>query len=203
MITIESLRQKVAEVTLRRKMADMDLDRISREYESILAYKEHIDSAQRIIQAVAIETQSAVRFNIEQIVNTALDAVFGGEYVFKLEFEIKRNKTEASLALYENGHPIDPMRGGSGGVKDILSFSLRIALLLISKNKKVLSLDEIMKGVSSDLRDKAYQILSTLSSKLGIQCIMVSHDPQIFDIADRTIRIAKLRSEEWSISQLL
>ena len=150
-----------------------------------------IEEAQAFIQQVAKDTQEQIRYHLEDIVNMALDTVFPMCYTFHIVFEIKRNKTEARLCLFDGEREIDPMFSNGGGVKDILTFALRVALLLISKNRRVLILDEPFKSISADLKDAAFQIMRRLSTELGIQIIAITHDEGMIGIADKVIRVSK------------
>lgn len=147
-----------------------------------------IEEAQVIFQQAAKDAQEQIRFHLEDIVNLALDAVFPGRYKFRIFFEIKRNKTEARIALLDGEYEIDPMYSNGGGVTDILSFALRIALLIISKNRKVLILDEPFKFISNDLKEDAFGIMKRLSEELGIQIIAVTHESEMIDKADKVIK---------------
>jgi ABC-type Mn2+/Zn2+ transport system ATPase subunit len=67
--------------------------------------------------------------------------------------------------------------------------------LVISKNEKVLVLDEPMKAVSVDLREDVYSILKTLSTEMGLQVIMTSHDEYAKAIADKIFEFTLIGGE--------
>ena len=148
-----------------------------------------IEETQTFLQQVARDTQEQIRFHLEDIVNLALDTVFPGRYQFRIFFEIKRDRTEARISLLRGEREVDPMYSNGGGIKDILAFALRIALLLISKNRKLLLLDEPFKYISEDLKEAAFGIMKRLSAELGIQIIAVTHDEQMVEIADKVIKV--------------
>lgn len=156
------------------------------------------EEAQVLFQQVAKDTQEQIRFHLEDIVNLALDAVFPDRYEFRIIFEIKRNKTEARIALLDGGHELDPMFSNGGGLKDILSFALRVALLIISKNRRVLILDEPFKFISADLKEQAFGIMKRLSTELGIQIIAVTHDKEMIEVADKVIPIRKTKGVSYA-----
>ena len=137
-----------------------------------------IEEAQTFLQLVAKETQEKIRFRLEDIVNLALTSVFGTKYRFEIRFEMKRGQTEAELVLWDGENEMDPMEANGGGLTELLSFVLRISLLIISKNRRVLILDEPFRCVSDDLLDVVYALLKRLSEELGIQIIMVTHQQE-------------------------
>jgi DNA repair exonuclease SbcCD ATPase subunit len=186
-----NLLEKVNQCSVKKKMLVSRKDSLETQLLGKTEMLKSIQEAQALIQTVAKETQEQVKFHIEDIVNMAIDAVFPDMYEFRLIYEIKRNKTEARIVLMEQGSEIDPLEATGGGNNDIIAFALRVALLIISKNRKTLILDEPMKFLSEDVKPKAYEILQRLSSELGIQIIAVSHDPLMIGIADKEVKVKK------------
>jgi DNA repair exonuclease SbcCD ATPase subunit len=159
-----------------------------------------IEEAQTFLQLVAKETQEKIRFRLEDIVNLALTSVFGTKYRFEIRFEMKRGQTEAELVLWDGENELDPMEANGGGACDCISFALRVALLIISKNRKVLILDEPMKFVSADLQDTCYDIMKRLSHELDIQIIAVTHEESFIEKADKVYRIQQKEGVSWAQS---
>ena len=149
-----------------------------------------LEEALVFVQDVAKRTQEQLVLHIQDVVNTALGTCFPNEYEFQLQFEIKRNKTEAKLVFLKHGFEIDPMEASGGGVVDVASFALRIAAWSLGKTNNVICLDEPMKFLSRDLQPRAGEILKEISQKLGIQFIMVSHVSDIIQSADRVFEIS-------------
>lgn len=153
-----------------------------------------LEQAQVFLQKVAQDTQSKLKFQVEDIVNLALDTCFPNEYEFKLNFNISRGKTDAELLFLSKstGKEIDPMSSVGGGVVDITSFALRISAFALEQGiDNVIILDEPFRFISKDLQSRAGDILKKLSQKLGIQIIMVTHIDNMIDIADRLFEVRK------------
>lgn len=159
-----------------------------------------IEGAQVFIQNVAKKTQEKLKYCIEDIVQLALDAVFPNEYDFQVEFEIKRGRTEAKLSFLKHGESIDPISAAGGGVVDVASFALRLAVWSLGKTAKTIILDEPMKFLSKDKIDQAGMILKKLSEKLGIQVIMVTHIPELTEYSDRVFRVEMKKEGQWKKS---
>ena len=153
-----------------------------------------LEQAQAFLQKVATDTQSELKFQIEDIVNLALETVFPNEYVFQVLFNISRGKTEAELVFLDQktGRQIDPMNASGGGVVDLTSFALRIASYALEQgNDNVIILDEPFRFVSRDLVSRAGEILKVLSEKLNLQIILVTHIPELIDVADKVFEVKK------------
>jgi DNA repair exonuclease SbcCD ATPase subunit len=153
-----------------------------------------VEEAQFAIQSVAQETQSQLRIHISSIVSMALDSIFEEPYKFDINFVIKRGQTEASIKFKKDGNEIDPMSASGGGPVDIAAFALRIALWNISKPKpnNTIILDEPLKFLSKDLRPRAGLLFKELSKSLGIQFIIVTHDPELIEIADKIFKVRQV-----------
>ena len=153
-----------------------------------------LEQAQAFLQKVAQDTQSQLKFQIEDIVNLALETCFPNEYEFQLQFNVARGKTDAELAFLsqKTGRPIDPMNASGGGVVDITCFALRIASYALEQGvDNVIILDEPFRFISRDLQARAGEILKSLSTKLGLQIVMITHIGQMIDVADKVFEVKK------------
>lgn len=155
-----------------------------------------IEIAQISIQEVAQKTQAELQFFISDMVDAAISAVFPeNSYNFKCEFVQRRGKTEADLFLADaKGNRIKPSDAEGGGLVDIVSFALRICLWSLTKSSRAtFFLDEGLKFLSRDLLPKAGELVKELSTRLGLQIIMVSHLDELIDMADRVIEVKKVK----------
>jgi len=139
-------------------------------------YKATIEALQ-ILQNIAKTLQQNAHTRIADLVSHCLRAVFGGEYGFKIEFEKKRNKTEAKLLFTKNELEVDPLTESGGGVVDVASFALRFATLLLTKPKKskLLVLDEPFKHLSAEYTNRVRLLLEKLAEEKDVQIVAVTH----------------------------
>lgn len=167
------------------------LDDYDVELEELEKSKGHAEQALIIIQTVAKQTQEQLEYKISELVSLALESVFDEPYKMVLQYETKRNKTEANLLFERNGERFHPLSSAGGGAVDIASFALRVALwsLSIEKTEPTLVLDEPFRFLSRDLLGKAGLMLKEISNKLGLQIIMVSHLEELIDGADKVFQV--------------
>ncbi|ETR66913.1 MAG: chromosome segregation ATPase [Candidatus Magnetoglobus multicellularis str. Araruama] len=112
----------------------------------------------------------------------------------KIDFISKRNKTECEIYLLDDdGNRVNPLDDNGGGLSDIVSFSLRMASWAISSTDNLIVLDEPFKFLSKELRPLAGNLLKELSNKLNLQVIMVTHDQEMIDIADKIFVVKKVK----------
>ena len=153
-----------------------------------------IEQSQAFLQRVAQQTQEHLKFQVEDIVNLALETCFPGEYTFQIMFNISRGKTDAELVFLDQktGRQVDPMNASGGGVVDLTCFALRIACYALERGiDNVIVLDEPFRFLSRDLQERAGEILRNMSKKMNLQIILVSHIGEIINVADKVFEVKK------------
>jgi len=148
-----------------------------------------LEQARTIIKTVALQTQRELEYHINSITTSALEAVFPDPYEFKLEFVERGEKTEADAYFLKNGEQIDPMSGSGGGAVDIAAFSLRASVWRLKPSRAVLILDEPFRFLSRDLQPRAAEMLKEISKKLKLQIIMVTHNEDLLECADKVFMV--------------
>jgi len=145
------------------------------------------EQAREIIREVGIKTQQQLSFHISDITSLALEAVFSDPYKLVVEFIQRRNKTECDLYFDRDGNRIDPLSASGGGVVDIVAFALRIASWSMQrpKSRNVIILDEPLRFLSADHQEQASLMIKEVSQKLGIQFIIITHEPILAAHADK------------------
>jgi len=191
---VEKIRQMFLQSKGMLKQIDSDLTSNKNKLQGLNNRIKLLEQAQAFLQKIAQSTQEKLKMNVEDIVNLALETCFPNEYVFKLNFNIARGKTDAELVFLsqKTGRELDPMNCAGGGVVDITAWSLRLACYALEQGTdNVIILDEPMKFVSKDLQARVGEILKTLSEKLNLQIIMVTHINEMIDIADKVFEVKK------------
>lgn len=174
-------------------------------------YLDTVEKAQAFIQSVAKRTQEQLKFHVEDVVQLAIDALFPDEYVFSMEFDIKHGRTSCSLVFKKNGYPVDILKAAGGGLVDIASLALRIAIWSIGRTDNVLILDEPVARIQpAELQAEAWAIIKELSKKLNLQFIIVSNSTNngeaIHMVADKEFKVTKkletIQGKQWKVSSV-
>jgi DNA repair exonuclease SbcCD ATPase subunit len=138
-------------------------------------------------------TQDKIIHYFEDITSSMLRLVYGDEYSLKLSFVFRRDKNECDLAVYKGGVEVSLKDECGGGVVDIVSFAMRLAVWSLQSDKTmpIFILDEPFKYVSADKLTLVGRAISDLSKRLGLQVIMVSHSDELIEIADKAFRVTE------------
>jgi DNA repair exonuclease SbcCD ATPase subunit len=191
-VNIKEYRDKYSKAFARRSLLSEQQQKVQQDIATLSSREKAIEETVSYVQQIAKQTQEQVKFQLEDIVNMALNAVYASKYRFSVLIEAKRGGTEAKLVLLnENGDELDPMDSTGGGVCDILSFALRIALLIISKNDRILIMDEPFKYISKDVKESAMEIIKRISHDLDVQIICVTHDAELIECSDRVFQVTQ------------
>ena len=165
-----------------------------------------IDEAKVLIRDVAKQTQDQLVYHISEIATLALQAVFPNPYSLEVEFtDERRGKTECDIWLVKKGNRAIPLASTGHGPADIASLALLISVWSLRKprTRPILILDEPMKAVDLDLRPVASAMLKEISSRLGMQVLLVTHDPNLVGAADRIFEVGQVEDEDgWDVSEI-
>jgi len=151
------------------------------------------ENAELIIQKVALETQAEIQIYVSDLVSLALSSVYDDAYEFKLDFKIKRGKTECSPVFTRDGKDYVPGKETGGGPVDIASFALRLALYCLQKGRinNTILLDEPSRFLDIKSKPRFAKLISRLSKELDVQFLIVTHDVAYTEKADKVFEIEK------------
>ena len=178
MISIQQMRERAG--TIRQTFIDS-----RREVESNQAllegYHAMRKTAEEAAAAVTNAAQAAqMRFAgvVAGVVTESLNSVYpDNPYEFKLEFRECAGKTVVDTLLYRDGEPLDPMTGVGGGVRDILAFALRVALLVLTATdhtRKFMGLDEPFVQLHGVVKQRrAYETMESVGKQFGLTILCV------------------------------
>jgi hypothetical protein len=178
-----------SQITLQQQLETAENNTIALQARSVGA-----ERLAAMVQEASARTQKKIEYHIGHVVTLALQAIFTEAYEFKLKFEKRRKGTECELWLLKDGKQCDPLVQSGGGVCDIISFSLRVALLSIAADRnrirKALILDEPFRNLHGKEKQKrTSEIINLLSKEYKLQIIMVSDVREINYTADKVFNL--------------
>lgn len=187
MLEIEKLKNQFISFRTECKLILNSLEIKEQEFKILKEYNENLQKARAVVASAGMITQTYLKEYIENLITTALQAVFEEDYQFIIDFDIKRNRPEAKISLKIRGEEVDPKDSVGGGVLDVASFALRVVLWSIQnpRSSNTIVLDESFKFLHGNL-ENASQLLKKLSKDLGLQFIIVTQLDELSQYADKT-----------------
>jgi len=177
----------------------------SEKQEALTQAKKDIELWQQVqvlFSKVSEFARAQLKARIEETVTAALQAVFERDDIaFQIEIRTINNQPAASwqvVSYYGVGEDISTVSGNpedarGGGVSDIVSLALRLALLELARPKPAgpVLLDEVGKHVSRNYAPNVAAFLKQYAQKTGRQIILITHDPNLAEVADVSYRVSQ------------
>lgn len=193
---ISNLRGRLEEQRGAKKVLQRQLDNISSDLDYHVKNQKLYSDSVLLLQKISKEVQEETVVKISNIVTKACQYIFESKEEFVIKTEIKRNvpNTRFYLKTFKGGEEVllDPLEEEGGGKVDIIAFALRLASLLLCRPslEKILVFDEPFKNVSrqngdTNYRERAAQFMKDICQEYNIQVIMVTHDKEFINVADK------------------
>lgn len=130
---------------------------------------------------------------IKRIVSVGMTECFG--YQIELEPEIvdRRGVQGLDLKLKIEGS-IRELDQVGGGLVDVLSFILQVAVVKLTSAAPVLILDEPFKHLSKNYLSRISELVNSLATMMDLQIIIVTHETQLV-AGDRVYRLVNTNGE--------
>jgi DNA repair ATPase RecN len=194
------------ELTRRRAERDLHLRRLEEvEKRKVQCEKERdrLEKVRILLQLSAEHARIQAKQQLETLVTNALRYIFGPSFKFELELSAHGGNPTAEfyVATEWDGQVIKnrPQDARGGGIVDIISLALRIALIESFKPRPdgPFILDEPGKHVSEDYIVPMVEFLKSVGETFGRQIIMVTHNVHLAESADSAwhVRLASGKSE--------
>ena len=187
------IRDKFIQMKGRKEQLETDLKRVKKNIKQAEQRQEDVLRARTVLQKVAQETQNKLVYHISNIVNMALGSVLPDPYKLVIHFPERRNTVECDLLFEKDGEEMKPETSSGGGALDIAAFALRCVFWSFEQTRPIIILDEPFRYVSVDLQSKVGDMLKSISEKLGLQIIMVSHLLNIIAGADKIFEVTQTK----------
>jgi len=134
---------------------------------------------------------------IEALQSEGVRAVFNDQDLqVRADVEVVRGKVNVSLVTSqrkENGDLIEgaALEGFGGAVSTVQSILLRLAIIFRRGLRPVLFLDETLPAFDDRYIHNMAAFLKTLCRRMGVDILLVTHNPTLVDAGDRAYRIRR------------
>lgn len=152
------------------------------------------DLVQILLQKTSDYARQQAKTRIEEIVTQALTVVFDKEYRFIVGLEVKANQPVAEYFLESEGVRTQlkpPDYDNGGGIVDIVSLALRLAIGELSGVTGPLFLDEVGKHVSQEYQQNVGYFLKEYGDSFNRQIILITHNTHLAEIGDVSIGVTE------------
>jgi chromosome segregation ATPase len=191
---LEELKDIVFTKEAEYKLLNEQLDSLRINCASVKSYIAELIEARNIITEASRITQEQFKEFVEQLTTLAIQSVFPDkDYRFIVDFTLQSNRSMIELLVQQGDkEPYVPEDEQGGALLDIISFVLRVILWSLERprSRNVIVLDEPFR-FCGDLTSLAASFMKEISHKLKIQVIMVTHNRDLVEIADRCWEVTR------------
>lgn len=165
---------------------------LSTEVAELATDVEDLDRVTVLLNSLGEERQIAAQASIEELVTRGLQMIFDDTLSFHIVQNVRGKtavvdfvvRTTIGTSVIET--PVMDARGG--GLAAVIGFLLRLVVMLMGRDPReanLLVLDETFAHVSAEYLEAVGQFLREVVDKTGVQIIMVTHQPEFAEFADR------------------
>ncbi|MBO7614995.1 MAG: hypothetical protein J6T15_04805 [Bacilli bacterium] len=169
---------------------------ISQELKDLIAKEHNFELAVDLMKKL-VEGMSRSQINhLETLINSALSTIFyDRQYSVELVVTELRNTNNLQILLNEvqdDGTVIKTKLEDNGfGVKSIIGFILQVYFIIYYKQYPILFLDEAFTQLSKQYLPYLKSLINDLSKQYGFIFVLVTHDRDLMELADRTYLVNK------------
>ncbi|MCG1011788.1 ATPase [Tepidanaerobacter sp. GT38] len=178
-----------------KEKLEKDLNAKQNELEEVANLIDVLEQVRLLLQRASEYAREQIKQQIEMLVTHCLQFVFGPNLEFEIELSEVRGKTNAEFYVVSTYDDVKiktkPQDARGGGVVDVISLALRIAVIQSTDLYKdgPLILDEPAKHVSNEYINNVAQFLKQISDVFHRQIIMVTHNQYLSEIADLAYKV--------------
>ena len=173
-----------------------DFANVSKELKDLITKEHNYELAVELMKKL-VEGMSRGQINhLESLINSALSTIFfDRQYTVELVVTELRNTNNLQIILNEvldDGSVIKTKLEDNGyGVKSIIGFILQVYFIIYYKQYPILFLDEAFTQLSKQYLPYLKSLINDLASKYGFTFVLVTHDRDLMELADRTYLVEK------------
>lgn len=186
---IEKFRSKINDLKAEKRVLTAQLKEKQQQKEEVEKFGIDALEARAIIQSVAEKTQQNMVKYFTSLITPLIQAIWGDNREFEMEFAQKRNTTECNVWVNKDGNRAGLFDSSGGGLANIVAIGCRLAFWFLEKSTRpIMFLDEPFSALnSSEYQQRISETIKELSEKLGMQFIIISDQEYIE--ADRLFRV--------------
>jgi DNA repair ATPase RecN len=179
----------------KRDTLEMQLANCQERLRTIDMESENLSKASAFLQTLSDQTRQQILDKISGIVTDALQKIKDKNLTFRMDLSTSGNQVDLDFIVHDRLLNMDQdiLQSAGGTIADIVTFPLRVSLLLKwdPELARVLIMDENLKFVSVADQAPLSDFVRQLTEQLKLQVILVTHSETISSRAHRVFQVSK------------
>jgi DNA repair exonuclease SbcCD ATPase subunit len=175
----------------KRTVLKKELNEQTRQLGGVQRHLDVVKSANWVLGEAIKRVQTSFKEIVETLITSSIKSIYKRDITFSLQFEQKGRGLECRPVTMEDGEEFDLDGEIGGGLLDIISFTSKIVFWKIQgTGRPIFFFDEPFRflGHGSTILFVG-QLLRKLSDSLKIQFIIITHESELAEIADRSFNV--------------
>lgn len=153
------------------------------------------EEASKLLAQYADERQEQVLQIIQNIASVGLSQVFDEPMELKINQVVRARRVEMDVTVKTGDLETSILDARGGGLAAVAGFLLRASVLLLTPEaRKLMVLDEVFAHLSEDYIPRLAQFLSELCERSSLQIILVTHQPEFEEYANKVFRVERVNA---------
>nr|WP_078395397.1 ATPase [Shouchella patagoniensis] len=194
-LELQAAKEKWTRLDEKKKLLS---DRLKKAEAELVEFEDTMDTYEKariLLQQSAEYARKQAKQQMETLVTNALQYVFGPLISFEIELEEHGSRAVAEMFVVSDYEGVKvktkPQDSRGGGVVDIVTLALRVALMETTQPRQAgpLLLDEPGKHVSGEYTHYLYEFLKSLATMFGRQIVMITHNQHLTESGDKAFMV--------------
>jgi DNA repair exonuclease SbcCD ATPase subunit len=179
---IKSLSDNITTISAAKRFLESRLDECDSKIKSSEYSIELCNKIQQLFKSWLEESIDKNINSISELTTNGLKQVIDDQDIqFKIIPEQKGGRLCMRFAVEHDGVEGDPLSNFGGGASAVIAVILRLSIMSRLSMNKLLILDESLSALANAYVPNAADLLRNLSSEMGINILMVTHNPEFLD----------------------
>lgn len=146
--------------------------------------------ARLLLEQYSETEQEQLKSKVEALVSRGLQTIFGPGYYFTISMRVLRKQAAMEFTIVRELVERDPMDSHGGGLVNVIALVLRLTIVALTPGlSRTVVLDEPFAQLSQGYIEGMGRFIRELVDATDMQLIIVSHEAEIADVADKAYRL--------------
>lgn len=198
--TLSEVRSKYDHAVSLKQVYARQIEVNQAELDSVKTELDNVSKAKVFLQTVVDEAQGEIKADMDGLVTMAVRTIFGDSYRFDLQIDRQSTNAPYKPVVWESIDGVEyeytPKDEMGGSMMDPIAFIIRVVLRSLEAEpcRNAFWLDEPMKNMGKgQLLANAGAMLREVSHSLGLQLIIITHEPELAEMGDKVYYLRRTK----------
>lgn len=197
-LTTTKITERYTRMATERSLLAEQITKMAGEIDGLKKAQDTIVRTTAFTKKIAQDAQNEFKAEVDNTITMAVKTMFDESFRFDLEIKTGGSGLQCRPLIWEHvdGEDVEysPKDEMGGSIIDPIGFAIRVVLQAYDPDptRSTFLLDEPMKHVGKgELLERAGMLLREISHRMNKQLLVITHEPELAEIADRAWRVVR------------